>query len=160
MPLAVHRYTLLLGHVLQLKASYLALVMKSGIMRGRSAMQNKKRILWGTAIASLVILYLPILDSTSPGFYSLARGLAATLLAGIFGYLVMSKLKVFDTPTSPMGYGKMWFGYLFFIICVTRLSSFASSLDVEYLAQFSILIVVYGAVAFGVGYVYGVIKTK
>ena len=123
-------------------------------------MNNKNTIIWGAAIASIAILYLPIMDSSSPGFYALVRGLAATLLAGIVGYLVMAKLDAFTSPELPMGYGKKWFAYLFFIVCITRLSSFASSLDVEYLAQFSILIVVYGAVAFGVGYVYGVIKTK
>ena len=123
-------------------------------------MERKNKIISAAALVSVVILATPVVSSGNFALYALIQSLAATCLAGIFGYFVLSKLGVWESPSSPVDYGKTWFGYLFFIICITRLSSFASSLDIEYLAQFGVLTVFYGGLAFGAGYLYGTYKIK
>ena len=96
----------------------------------------------------------------NPGVAALLRGLAGTGLSGVIGYLMMRQLQAFKSPETAKDYAKTWFGYLFFVLCVSRLTSFFIHLDVEYLAQFFVGIIFYGGLTALFGYLYGKVKVK
>jgi hypothetical protein len=123
-------------------------------------MSKKQIIIAISILIALVILYSPLTSGMNLGTTALLKGAAGTGLAGIIGYLVMMQLKVFISPTNAKDYAKIWFGYIFGLLCVIRLNSFFISLEIEYLAQFTILIIVYGALAGISGYVFGKLRLR
>ena len=124
-------------------------------------MSKKQKTIAIVAVIAVIILYSPLIGGDmNPGVAALLTGVAGTGLSGIIGYLMMTKLQVFKSPKTAKEYAKIWFGYIFFVLCVTRLTSFFIYLDAEYLAQFSVLIIFYGGLAAICGYLYGKVKVK
>ena len=123
-------------------------------------MDKKQKIIATTALVAVVFLYSPLRESFNAATSALLMGAAGTALAACVGYSGMLTLGVFEVSRSAGDYGKTWFGYFLFIACITRLNNFFVTLDVEYLFQFGVVLVVYGALAFMIGYVIGAVKTK
>ena len=123
-------------------------------------MSNKQKITLSFSIIALIILYSPLTDGVNIGVASLLIGASGTGLSGIIGYLALIQLQALRSPTSAKEYAKIWFGYVFALLCVIRLNLFLIHLDMEYLAQFVILITVYGGLAAIFGYLYGKVKVK
>ena len=112
-------------------------------------------------VISSIILYSPLISGDmNPGVAALLEGGAGTGLSGVIGYLMMRQLQAFKSPETAKDYAKIWFGYLFFVLCVGRLASFFIHLDVEYLAQFFVGIIFYGGLTAIFGYLYGKVKVK
>ena len=123
-------------------------------------MSKKQKITLSFSIIALIILYSPLTDGVNIGVASLLIGASGTGLSGIIGYLALIQLQALRSPTSAKEYAKIWFGYVFALLCVIRLNLFLIHLDMEYLAQFVILITVYGGLAAIFGYLYGKVKVK
>ena len=123
-------------------------------------MSKKQKIILSFSFIAIIILYSPLTDGMGVGIASLLIGVSGTGLSGIIGYLALMQLKAFKTPTSAKEFAKIWFGYVFAILCVVRLNSFLVHLDMEYLAQFVILTLVYGVLAAALGYMYGRFKLR
>jgi dolichol kinase len=123
-------------------------------------MNKKQKITAGFSLVAVIILYSPLTGAMNIALASLLTGVAGTGLSGIIGYLALAKLQAFSSPTTAKGYAKVWFGYVFALLCLIRLNSFLIHLDMEYLAQFILLVIVYGALAGIFGYLFGKFKLR
>ena len=123
-------------------------------------MNKKQKITAAFSLVAVIILYSPLTGSMNIALASLLTGVAGTGLSGIIGYLALAKLEAFSSPTTAKDYAKIWFGYVFFLLCLIRLNLFLIHLDIEYLAQFIVVILVYGALAGIFGYLFGKFKLR
>ena len=123
-------------------------------------MNKKQKITAAFSLVAVIILYSPLTGSMNIAIASLLTGLAGTGLSGIIGYLALAKLQAFSSPTTAKDYAKIWFGYVFALLCLSRLNLFLIHLDIEYLAQFIVIIPVYGALAGIFGYLFGKFKLR
>jgi|TARA_B110000091_G_C13483620_1_gene337220 dolichol kinase len=122
---------------------------------------SRKKMFAIVATLASILLFTPILDGDlDVAVVSIVKAVSGAGLSGIIGYIAMVKLSGPALPKTAKEYAKLWFGYLFFVICVTRLTLFFIHLDVEYLAQFTVLIIFYGGLAAICGYVFGKFKLK
>ena len=121
---------------------------------------KRQKIIASISLIAVIILYSPLTGSVNIGVAALLTGAAGTALSAIIAYQVMSLLQVFRSPTNAKDYAKIWFGYVFALMCLVRLNLFLIHLDMEYLAQFILLTIVYGALAAICGYFFGKFKLK
>ena len=124
--------------------------------------QNKSnshyRKLIAMAAVAAILLFFPILQDQNFGTATpVLRTLVSFILAFVIGTLAALKLRHPD-PTKPSHYAATWFGGMLFLCAILRLPSFFDTLDVEYLAQFGIVIIVFGTVSYLAGYVFGKYK--
>ena len=105
-------------------------------------MRKNQKIIASFSLVAVIILYSPLTGGMNIALASLLTGAAGTGLSAIIGYLALVKLQVFSSPTNAKGYAKVWFGYVFGLLCLIRLNSFLIHLDMEYLAQFILLVIV------------------
>ena len=123
-------------------------------------MSKKQKIIASFSLIAIIILYSPLTGGMNIGVAALLEGVAGVGLSGIIGYLALVKLQAFGSPTNAKDYAKIWFGYVFAFLCLVRLDLFLIHLDMEYLAQFILLIIVYGALAGIFGYLFGKFKLR
>ena len=123
-------------------------------------MNKKQKITAAFSLVAVIILYSPLTGAMNIALASLLTGVAGTGLSGIIGYLALAKLQAFSSPTTAKDYAKIWFGYVFALLCLIRLNLFLIHLDIEYLAQFIVVIIVYGALAGIFGYLFGKFKLR
>lgn len=123
-------------------------------------MSKKQKIIASFSLIAAIILYSPLTGGMNIGVAALLTGAAGVGLSGIIGYLALVKLQAFSSPTNAKGYAKIWFGYVFAFLCLVRLDLFLIHLDMEYLAQFILLIIVYGVLAAIFGYFFGKFKLR
>jgi hypothetical protein len=121
--------------------------------------QNKSnshyRKLIAMAAVAAILLFFPILQDQNFGTATpVLRTLVSFILAFVIGTLAALKLRHPD-PTKPTHYAATWFGGMFFLCSILRLPSFFDTLDIEYLAQFGIVITVFGSVTYLAGYAFG-----
>ena len=123
-------------------------------------MSKKQKIIASFSLIAVIILYSPLTGGMNIGVAALLTGAAGVGLSGIIGYLALVKLQAFSSPTNAKDYAKIWFGYVFALLCLVRLNLFLIHLDMEYLAQFLLLTIVYGALAAIFGYFFGKFKLR
>ena len=123
-------------------------------------MSKKQKIIASFSLIAIIILYSPLTGGMNIGVAALLKGAAGAGLSGIIGYLALVKLQAFSSPKNPKDYAKIWFGYVFALLCLVRLNLFLIHLDMEYLAQFILLIIVYGVLAAIFGYFFGKFKLR
>jgi dolichol kinase len=121
---------------------------------------KRQKIIAAISLIAVIILYSPLTGGMNIGVAALLTGAAGTALSGVIAYLAMVLLQVFRSPTNAKDYAKIWFGYIFALLCVIRLNLFLIYLEIEYLAQFVLLIIVYGALAAIFGYLFGKYKLR
>ena len=116
------------------------------------------RKLIAMAAVAAILLFFPILQDQNFGTATpVLRTLISLILAFVIGTLAVLKLRHPD-PTKPSHYAVTWFGGMLFLCAILRLPSFFDTLDVEYLAQFGIVVIVFGTVSYLAGYVFGKYK--
>ena len=123
-------------------------------------MSKKQKIIAFLSLIAGIILYSPLTGVMNIGVATLLTGAAGTGLSGIIGYLALVKLEAFSSPKNAKDYAKIWFGYVFALLCIVRLNLFLIHFDIEYLAQFILLTIVYGALAATFGYFFGKFKLR
>jgi hypothetical protein len=123
-------------------------------------MSKKQKIIAFFSLVAVIILYSPLTGGMNIGVAALLTGAAGAGLSGIIGYLALVKLQAFSSPKNPKDYAKIWFGYVFALLCFVRFNLFLIHLDVEYLVQFILLTIVYGALAAIFGFLFGKFKLR
>jgi len=123
-------------------------------------MSKNQKIIASFSLVAVIILYSPLTEGMNVGLASLLTGGAGTGLSGIIGYLVLLKLQAFSSPMNAKDYAKVWFGYVFALLCLIRLNLFLIHLDMQYLAQFILVVIVYGTLAGIFGYLFGKFKFR
>ena len=121
---------------------------------------KRQKIIASISLIAVIILYSPLTGGVNIGVAALLTGAAGTALSAIIAYQVMSLLQVFRSPTNAKDYAKIWFGYAFALMCLVRLNLFLIHLEIEYLAQFVVGVIVYGALAAIFGYLFGKYKLR
>ncbi len=94
-------------------------------------MNKKQKITAGFSLVAVIILYSPLTGTMNIALASLLTGVAGTGLSGIIGYLALAKLQAFSSPTTAKDYAKIWFGYVFFLLCLIRLNLFLIQMSLQ-----------------------------
>ena len=107
------------------------------------------------AVVGVILLFSPALEDQNFGAATpVLRILISFVMAFVIGSLGVLMLR-HPEPSKPTHYAATWFGGMFFLCSILRLPSFFDTLDIEYLAQFGIVITVFGSVTYLAGYAFG-----